>query len=67
MNKPISFILVLSALLVCLAGCGDQESEKRQYKDPSQQETVTKADDTDESTAETGGELENELPRIPVN
>ena len=66
MKKWISLILVLAALVICFASCGDKEPEEKHFKDPSEQETVTRAVDT-ELTAETAGDIDMETPRIPVN
>ena len=67
MKKWISLFLVVIVLaLFSFAGCGDKEPEEKHFKDPSEQETVTRAENT-EATAETAGDIDMETPRIPVN
>ena len=66
MKKWISLILVFVALVIALAGCGDKKQKEQYSREPSEQETVTQANDTDESTAETVGNPDKELPRLPI-
>ena len=67
MKRWIACFLLLAVLSLCLIGCGDKEPEKKHYKDPSEQTTAEPGTTVAETTASTAGEIDKELPKIPVD